>query len=353
MGAGTAAVNGWTAVTTSPDVEIVEVDPRDDAAFARWFAVADASDRHDRPDEPNWLLHEQQRISLGDEDDEKQLLAAQVDGAVVGVARISLPLKDNLHLVEVVLAVHPDARRRGAGRALDEEVVRRVRAAGRTTILGMCDEPPGTEGRSAGRLGAIALGYDVCQEEVRRDIDLPLDTELVQHLQETCRPHATDYEIRTWWDRCPDDLLDDRARLSEAMSTDIPKDSMDWREEVWDADRVRRNERLAQEMDRTFVSAGAVHVPTGRLVAYTDMGIARVEPRRAYQWDTLVLGEHRGHRLGMLMKLAALQELHRQSPKTEFISTWNAKENEPMIAVNDALGARTNGGIASLQKVLG
>ena len=105
-------------------------------------------------------------------------------------------------------------------------------------------------------------------------------------------------------------------------------------------------------MDRSFVATGAVHVPTGRLVGYTDMGIARAEPRRAYQWETLVVREHRGHRLGMLMKLIGLQELHARSPRTAYISTWNAKENAPMIAVNDALGARVNGGIASLQKVV-
>ena len=326
------------------------MDPRDDAAFAQWFAVTEASDRFERPDEPNWLLHEQQRMSLDDEDSRKELLAARADGATVGVARLDFPLKDNLHLCETVLVVHPDARRRGIGRKLDDEVVRRIRAAGRTTVLTMCDEPPGTEGRSTGRLAGTALGYDVAQTEVRRDIDLPLDPERVIELERTCAPYAVDYTVRTWWDRCPDDLVDDRAHLGEAMSTDVPLDKMDWQPEVWDADRLRRQEALAQSIDRTFVSAGAVHVPTGRLVAYTDMAIPRSAPRRAYQCDTLVLREHRGHRLGMLLKLTALQELHRASPQTAFISTWNARENAPMIAVNDALGARTNGGIAALQK---
>ena len=337
----------------SSDVEIVQVDPRDDALFAQWFAVVEASDRFERPGEPNWLLHEQQRISLGDDDHRRELLGACLDGRVVGAARIELPLKDNTHLSELVLAVHPDMRRRGIGRALDDQVVRRMRELGRSTILTMCDEPPGTEGSSVGRLGGVALGYAVAQEEVRRDLDLPLDPQRVADLERTCRPYALDYEIRTWWDRYPDDLVGDRARLSEAMAADIPKDEMDWRDEVWDAERVRRTEQVIQEMDRTFVSGGAVHVPSGRLVAYTDMGLPRAEPRRAYQWDTLVLREHRGHRLGMLMKLAALQELHARYPQTQYISTWNAKENAPMIAVNDALGARTNGGIASLQKVLG
>ena len=339
-------------MAASYDVEIIDVDPRDDAAFARWFAVVEAGERLERPGEPGWLLHEQQRISLGDDDHRKELLAACVDGQVVGAVRLDLPLRDNTHLVELVLVVHPDDRRRGIGRALDARVVQRVQELGRSTILTICDEPPGTEGASVGRLAGRALGYAVAQEEIRRDLDLPLDPQRVAELERSCRPHALDYEIRTWWDRYPDEVVEDRARLSEAMAADVPKDEMDWREEVWDAARVRRMEDVVQAMGRRFVAAGAVHLPTGRLVAYTDMGISAAEPRRAYQWDTLVLREHRGHRLGMLMKLAALQELHARSPLTQYISTWNAKENLPMIAVNDALGARTNGGIASLQKVL-
>jgi GNAT superfamily N-acetyltransferase len=339
-------------VAASDDVEIRELDPHDEQSVSQWFAVVQASDQLDRPGEPGWLLREQQQLSLSDADERRVLLAAVDGDRLVGSARLELPQRDNLHLCETVLVVHPEHRRRGVGRLLDEEVVRRVRAEGRTTVLSYADEPPGSEGRSVGRLGAQALGYDVVQEEVRRDIALPLEPQRVAALQEACAPYAGEYEVRTWWDRCPDDLVDDCAQLNAAMSTDVPKDQMDWREEVWDAARLRRNEEQCQAMDRTYAAAGAVHRATGRMVAFTTMGVPRSERRRAYQWETLVLKEHRGHRLGTLVKLAALQELSASRPAPEFISTWNAQENAPMIAVNDALGARTNGRIAILQKVL-
>jgi hypothetical protein len=82
------------------------------------------------------------------------------------------------------------------------------------------------------------------------------------------------------------------------------------------------------------------------------MGVPRTSPARPYQWETLLASPHRGHRPGLLVKLAALQELTASALAPRFISTWNAQENAPMIAVNDALGARTNGGIAALQKVV-
>lgn len=341
----------WTAVRASYDVEVVELDPRDDAAFAQWFAVVQAVEQWERPADPSWLLHEQRQLSLSDEDTRKQLLVARDGGVTVGAARLELPQKDNHHLGEVLLMVHPDARRRGAGRALDDELVRRVRAEGRSTVLAIADEPPDRD--LGNRAAGLALGYSVAQTEVRRDIDLPLDPALVDDLQRACAPYAVDYDLVTWWDRCPDELLEDCAALNQAMSTDVPKDQMDWREEVWDGARLRRNEADVAAMDRTYVGAGAVHRASGRMVAFTTMGLPRSLPERAYQWETLVLREHRGHRLGMLVKLTALHELAAEQPAAQYISTWNAQENGPMIAVNAALGARTNGGIVALQKVLG
>ena len=328
------------------------MDPRDGAAFAAWFAVVEASDRFERPDEPNWLLNEQQQASLDDSDARHVLLAARLDGRVVGAVRMDLPQRDNLHLCETTFTVHPDARRRGVGRALDDELVRRVRADGRTTILSYCDVPPGWEGTAPGPLGAVALGYAVVQEEVRRDIHLPLDPERVDHLERTCGPLATAYDIRSWWDRCPDALVDDVAGLTAALSVDAPKADMDWRAEVWDAARYRRDERLTAEMDRSCVGAAAVERSTGRAVAFTRMAFPRSEPSRAYQWETLVSREHRGHRLGVLVKLAALQALAARAPAPAYVTSWNAEENAPMIAVNDALGARINGRLPIVQKVL-
>jgi GNAT superfamily N-acetyltransferase len=343
-------------VDTTTQLQVIPVDPHDERAFAAWYAVAEAAERHDRPDEPGWLLHEQRSTSIDgtrpDADVVRLLLGARDGDRLVGAARIELPQRDNLHLAEFDLAVHPSARRRGVARALEARLERLAREHGRTTLLGYADEPPGQEGRSGSRAAALALGYDVVQQEVRRDIDLPVPTALADELEGACRPYAADYDLRTWEEGSPDALVDDLAELMRQMSTDVPKDEMDWREEVWDAARVRRNEDLSRAMDRTWVGAGAVHVPTGRLIAFTTMGVPRSRPERAYQWETLVSAAHRGHRLGTLVKLAGLQELAASSPSTRFITTWNAQENAPMIAVNDLLGARVNGRLAITQKVL-
>lgn len=337
-------------------MRIEQVDPRDEQAFARWFAVVDACQRDERPGEPGWTGHEQRRLALHgaepDADEQVVLLQAVEDGVVLAVARLDLPQRDNTHLAELLLLTHPAHRRCGAGRAVAEEVERRAVALGRGTLTAMSEEPPGTEGRSPSRGFGAALGFDAVQVEVRRDVSLPLDPAIASGLAAVAAEHAADYEIRTWRDRVPDALLEDQAHLHRRMSTDVPLAEMDWQEEQWDAARVRRSEQQIQDMDRSYFAAGAVHRPTGRMVACTTMGIARALPERVHQWDTLVLKEHRGHRLGTLVKLAALQRVAQEVPEARFISTWNAQENAPMIRVNEALGARVNGQLVNWQKKL-
>ena len=58
----------------------------------------------------------------------------------------------------------------------------------------------------------------------------------------------------------------------------------------------------------------------------------------AYQQDTLVMREHRGHGLGLRMKAAGTLALMEGSPATTSVRTWNADDNAPMLAVNHALG---------------
>jgi RimJ/RimL family protein N-acetyltransferase len=54
--------------------------------------------------------------------------------------------------------------------------------------------------------------------------------------------------------------------------------------------------------------------------------------------NTVVTRKHRGHRLGLLTKIAMMELLATTEPQLERISTWNAETNEHMIAVNEAIG---------------
>ena len=56
-----------------------------------------------------------------------------------------------------------------------------------------------------------------------------------------------------------------------------------------------------------------------------------------------MVAAHRGHRLGLRMKLAMLEWLRAERRDVEVIDTWNVPGNAPMIAINDALGVSGRG----------
>ncbi|MCF6743805.1 GNAT family N-acetyltransferase [Blastococcus sp. KM273128] len=329
---------------THPSHRIVELGPDDDL-FPDWCEVWAAAARDARPDDPPRPARE--HVALG-----RELVApggsrngthraALVDGAVAGALRLIFPLRDNPSLAIVDLAVHPAARRRGLGGALLAEARTLAAGHGRTLLVGEVDEPaPGAPGRAF----AERHGWTRDLVETRRELALPVDADRLAALEAGAA--ADDgYELVTWRDRTPDALLADRALLERRMTTDAPHGDLPVGEEEWDGDRIREYEATCLARGRTVLSAGAV--TGGRLVGFTDLQVPLAQPVLAHQGGTLVLREHRGHRLGARMKAAALRELATGFPEVRRVSTYNAEDNTPMVAVNEQLGFRTAGVLSS------
>lgn len=338
-------------------VQIEQVDPRDDAAFARWFDVLHTVQQHDRPGEPGWTLLDQQTIAVTGWDASTAVTelvvllgAGEGDGAYVGTARIVLTVHDNLEHARVLVYVRPEHRRRGIGTALLAEAESRVRAAGRTVLSGEVDEPEQLTGASPARAFLTRHGFACALVDVRRDLALPVPPQLLAD----CLAHASEasagYDVTAFSRRCPDHLLEARAALGRAMSVMFPSGDLELEEEHWDAELVRTKEAMFERMGRRYWAAMALR--DGEAVAFTELGLNLAEPERAYQWDTLVLPEHRGHSLGLLLKATVLQQLQADSPRSRLVSTWNATVNAPMIAVNERLGFRPNGTLSTWQKRL-
>lgn len=338
-------------------MRVVEVDPRG-ADLAAWHRVTVEALRHDRPDDPVPPLAEVRAAALAGLPERepaelvRHLLALDDDGEAVGAGLVELPQRDNTHLVYAEAHVLPVARRRGAGSALLASAEEQARAAGRTTLSTDLDEPPHLLGASPGRAFLQAAGFACGLVEVRRDLALPVPPERLDALEARAHERAQGYRVVTWRDRCPDALVDARAALGSVMSVDAPVGGMDHQQEAWDAARLREREQLLAEQGRGCVAAGAVHEGSGDLVAYTEVVVRPAQPEKAEQWDTLVLAAHRGHRLGLLVKVAALRRLAAEQPDTRAVSTTNADTNRWMIAVNEELGFVPNGQSSSWQRVL-
>lgn len=290
---------------------------------------------------------------------------------VHGVAHLHLPLDGNTHLSEVSIAVDPARRRDGIGTALLAAAEALLTDLGRTVVVldsAHAGEPTAADPQAlvpptgSGRIRAdhpaasfaLRHGYAFEQAERYSVLRVPeLEPSLVESLADDAAQAAgTDYRVITWADRCPDERVEDWALLATSMSVAPPLAGLDYDEDPWDAQRIRDEEQTYADSGRGCVVAAAEHVPSGRLVAYTEITFPHAAPEIAYQDDTLVLPEHRGHRLGMLIKTANLRELARVRPATERIHTWNAEENAHMLAINVALGFRPAGVLALWQRRL-
>jgi RimJ/RimL family protein N-acetyltransferase len=73
---------------------------------------------------------------------------------------------------------------------------------------------------------------------------------------------------------------------------------------------------------------------------YTGIGVDAERPWYATQYITSVRAEHRGHRLGLLLKISMMRLLRDREPALRTVSTWNSPDNVHMIAVNETLGYR-------------
>lgn len=266
----------------------------------------------------------------------------------VGAARLVLPQLDNRHVGELWIVVHPEVRRRGIGRALLDVAVRSMREDGRTTVMAEVPEPlvdalrsDSTGHRSPAAAFAAAAGAQAALAEMCRVLDLDsLDDAHLAALETEARSRSRGYELVQWVGPAPEEFLPDLARLTSRMSTDAPMGGLHWEQEAWDPERYREAEAEPIAMGRQWVTTAARHCGTGRLAAYTDMGWSTHDPEPAFQWTTIVEREHRGNRLGMLVKVGNLHLLRREQPAVRRIFTWNADSNEHMLAINKAMGFR-------------
>ena len=286
------------------------------------------------------------------------------DGAIIGRGIVtSRPFQPETgsHLMADIL---PAYRRTGIGSALLETVEQAALEAGApvlkavlphtTTAGGQRVAPPtGFGDLPADDDGVRFLtSHGYALEQISR-ISL-LDTaglaERLRPLREAAEKAAgDDYRVITWTGVTPDRWTRDLAGLRTRMSTDAPSAGLVMTVDEWDVERVREHDARIAESGRTILTSAAEHVPSGSLVAFSELVLSDGKPI-AMQEDTLVLRDHRGHRLGMLVKIAAADLLLEQAPEREAIVTYNAEENRPMLDVNEAMGFRAIGYEGAWQK---
>ena len=286
------------------------------------------------------------------EHEERHLFAARVDGRVVARGTWESPTEgDASNTVSSIVQVHPAFTGRGLGRALAERVEEFSHERGRTQVHVYAGTAPAEGPRVAPPTGFGSLpadgrevrflqarGYTLEQVVRGSRLPLPVDPALFAERLAAAQAHAAGYRVHRWERTAPEEWIDDLAMLATRMSTDAPSGGLDEEEDVWTAERWRDQEREQADSPRVILVAAVEHVESGRLVGYTELSAPPELDRPADQGDTIVMREHRGHRLGMLLKLANIAALEERFPGHPSITTFNAEENRPMLDVNEAVG---------------
>lgn len=290
----------------------------------------------DAPHQVGWLASAYgAELRFGwDGDPPEVALARTADGTAAAVLEVRLPRYDNTHLGFVMVTVDPRLRRRGIGRHLFDVGMQRVQAAGRTLVCSEClADGAGEPFLEAARLKRASV--DVERRQELRDVDRAhLDAEYRR-----AQTAARGYEILRLPTPVPEHLVADVVQVTQAIN-DAPRDDLDFEDDVFSAHRVRAFETAQEAHGRRIYRVAARHAASGCLVGHTIVAVDAERPWYGSQYDTSVLSEHRGHRLGLLLKIAMLEWLAQDEPQLRVLDTWNSESNAHMIGVNEALGYR-------------
>ncbi|GAB3068257.1 GNAT family N-acetyltransferase [Nocardioides zeae] len=345
-------------MSATSTVRVERLDPAStgfDEAARAWHGVYEAACRYGRAGRANtWsFAHLRAGVTSDRPDLVRHAYVARADGEVVGGGMLSLPQLDNLTTASPDVWVPVEGRRRGIGRAVHAALVADAVAAGRSVLQAAVHEGPGEHGEDLGGPGfSAALGYEVALVELQSRLDLPVPAATLDALAAAAAPHHAAYTLRSRQGPVPDDLVASYVELDAIVDVEAPSGDLDIEPLHADVDVWRHKEREAAAQGRRNVSTAAV-APDGDVVALTELWANDHEPERLNQWSTIVRRDHRGHRLGLALKVANHRLAQERFPEARQVVTWNAESNAHMLAVNVDLGFRVVERTRSVQLRLG
>ena len=340
------------------DLGIVALDPAS-PTFAtdieRWHAVHLASVTHGRADAAPWRLAEVH-----------DMVATPVpyrwcgawlalrDGAVVGAALLETPFVTNLELANVFVDVVPSARGAGVGGALLQVLEDAARSRGRSIAMSEVEfglELPENGTGSPDVRFAQSHGYDVALGDLQRRLALPVDPALLDGLAAEAAPHHAAYRIEVVRGTLPDAYAAGYAALASRLAVEAPAGDLLLEAEDPSVRGWREREATYARQGLTLWHALAL-TAGGEVVAHSTISVSVHDTTLCHQWGTLVRADHRGHRLGLAVKVANHRALQADGVPAAEITTWNATVNDHMVAINDQLGFHKVGRTVEVQKRL-
>ena len=227
----------------------------------------------------------------------------------------------------------PDRRRAGAGSAVGRALADAARDAGRTGI---------TFEVAVGGIGdawceRAGLQPDMVVEQNRALVAEPSEDLLAGWV--AAGEAAAGYSLVAYDRVCADDALAESFVEARHIMNDAPR----WEGEppaCFTVAELRAAESAVAAAHMDWWCVGVRHDATGAIVGLSELYLPRARPWIAFQGDTGVAPDHRGHGLGAWMKAVNHRRLRAERPSVSVVQTWNASANAPMLRINRALGFR-------------
>ncbi|MDQ0612993.1 GNAT superfamily N-acetyltransferase [Microbacterium sp. W4I4] len=318
-------------------------------ADVRNRAIRDVTGRDDDDMTPESLLP----ILRSNSTASRRQWIVEQDGQAVGCVTYAIPQDGEAATAFVTIALRKHAWGAGIGSAAHAYVETELRSEGMRTLLHWAEHhhdgsglepipsPMGFGSVPADHAARFLQRHGYHVEQVDRGSEYVYSAAGIRDLEALrarAAAPAAGYRIVQWMMPTPADRVEGYAWLKSRMSTDVPEGDLGLPVEVWDAARVAEHDDRYAQRGWTVQVTAAEHVDTGELCAFNELTIGPDPTGPAHQQDTLVLADHRGHRLGMLVKTAGLLSWHERFPASARVITYNAEQNRPMLDINEAIG---------------
>jgi RimJ/RimL family protein N-acetyltransferase len=301
------------------------------AALNGLYRAVNAVDDPDQP--PRQVAKTQARLRYGSDLEPGTVWLYQPDrtGEPIGALQIDLMDPPNDVLAFVGVNVHPAYRRRGHGTLLLAHGLRALPAAVRTVIAG-------------GRHTAAMAGFLERHRFRLGSTDVPHIQHLDQiswadmdGLEAESAAASAGYELQRLTAPTSPELLLELVAVAAAIDDAPASGDLTQTEFAHDVAQLQRVEAATLGRGDQQYRVIARHRSTGVIAGHTVVTVDPDNPT-ADQNDTAVLPDHRGHRLGLAMKINMLHWLTDTHPTLRQIVTTMDANNTPMIEINHALG---------------
>ncbi len=329
---------GALDISTLVVVDIRPVDVHDDVEFSRFYEIMRDAETYQRPDPPMWSEHECQVMFRREEPGETWESYAAYDGdEMVGVGVLARTLLDNTDKAFLDVGVAPTDRGRGIGSALVEHLTERAVKHGRTVLLTQANVPADERETHPYVRFAARHGFSLANVEVRRELPLPVSQQQLTDWAQQAAPHHQGYRIETFVDDLPEELVESFCYLSNQLVLDAPTGEIDFEADSMTPEAFRIRQAKIKEQGRTMYETLAID-DKGEAVAQSTLAVPADVPSKVYQWGTLVRKDHRGHRLGLAIKVRNLRAVQDAFPDRTKVVTTNSEDNDNMVAINVLMG---------------